>query len=351
MIKKNLPYSYTGKKVFIGIDVHRKSYSVTAICDELVVKRWRMIANAQELVAVLKRYFPEAELFSCYEAGFSGFGLHRILACSGIKNLVINAGSIEISARDKVKTDKRDSLKLATHLSLGRLRGIRIPSEEEDSRRQLCRTRTQQVRNRARIMNQLRMKLHYHSLLPADYQGVLRRSLIESVAKTQPGEIAESLNSLCEVWKVLDSEISTLTKKLSAQAKQDRCEKIYRSIPGIGPIASRILSTELGDMSQFANEKSLFSYTGLTPMEFSSGENRRLGHISRQGNSRLRAVLIECAWVAVRKDPDLHNALLRIATRAGKKRAIVAIARKLIGRARALFREGKLYELNFTQAA
>jgi len=310
-----------------------------------------MLADAQGLVSALKRYFPGAELISCYEAGFSGFGLHRTLTLAGIKNLVINAGSIEISARNRVKTDKRDSLKLAQHLSLGRLKGIRIPSEEEDRHRQLCRTRTQQVRNRTRIMNQIRMKLHYHSLLPADYQGVLKLSFVESVAKEQPREIAESLNSLCEVWKVLDSEISTLTKKLSAQAKQDRGEKIYRSVPGIGSIASRILSTELGDMSQFPNEKSLFSYTGLTPMEFSSGETRRLGHISRQGNSRLRAVLVECAWVAIRMDPALHKTFLRISVRTGKKKAVVAIARKLIGRARALFREDKLYELNFIKSA
>lgn len=351
MNKGNVSYLYTDKKVFIGIDVHRKSYSVTAICDELVVKRWRMIADAQDLVSAFKRYFPGADLFSCYEAGFSGFGLHRVLTAAGIKNLVVNAGSIEVSSRDRVKTDKRDSLKLAQHLSPTRLKGIRIPSEEEDRHRQLCRTRTQQVRNRVRIMNQIRMKLHYHSLLPADYQGVLKLSFVESVIKTQPSEIADSLRSLCEVWKVLNSEVSALNKRLFAQSKQDRCEKVYRSVPGIGLVASRILSTELGDMNQFPNEKSLFSYTGLTPMEFSSGETRRLGHITRQGNSRLRAVLVECAWVAIKMDPALHKAFLRISVRAGKKKAIVAIARKLIGRARALFKEDKLYELNFIQAA
>jgi transposase len=351
MSESNLSYSYKDKKVFIGIDVHRRSYSVTAICDEIVVKRWRMTASAEELVSLLKRYFLGAELYTVYEAGFSGFGLSRTLDKAGINNIVVNAGSIETSARDKVKTDKKDSLKLATHLSLGRLNGIRIPSEENEEHRQLCRTRTQQVRNRVRIMNQLRMKLHYHSLLPAECQGVLQRSLVESLAKTQPKEISESFESLCRVWEVLDLEINSLTKKLSEQAKRDDYEKIYRSIPGIGSIASRILSTELGDMTQFVNEKALFSYTGLTPMEFSSGENRRLGHISRQGNSRLRAVLIECAWVAIRKDPDLKKSFLRIASRSGKKRAIVAIARKLIGRARSLLKQGVLYELNFNQAA
>ena len=100
-------------------------------------------------------------------------------------------------------------------------------------------------------------------------------------------------------------------------------------------------------MSQFSNERSLFSHLGLTPSEFSSGENRRQGHITRQGSSRLRWILTEAAWQAIRKDQKLAEDFERISTRAGKKRAIVAIARKLAGRIRACFRKGQLYDLGF----
>jgi transposase len=104
-------------------------------------------------------------------------------------------------------------------------------------------------------------------------------------------------------------------------------------------------------MQQFPHERAVFSFTGLPPSEDSSGDRRRVGHISRQGAGRLRHVLVESAWVAIRKDPDLTAAFERIAHRAGKKRAIVAIARKLIGRARAVLRTQRPYEVGPPRAA
>ena len=348
MINSNV--SYFGEEVFVGIDVHRASFAVTAICKGVLVKRWRMSADPGELALKLCSYFDGAKLLTAYEAGFSGFKLHRVLTSLGIENYVVNAGSIEISARDKVKTDRRDSHKIAIQLAAGRLKSIRIPTESEELSRELPRLRKQHVRTRGRIINQTRMKLHYYGLLPANYKGVLRKDFVLNIAQEQEWELKHSLESFCSLWSHTDSEILALDKKLREQAFKDSFEETYRSIPGVGKISSRILSTELGDMSQFANERALFSYTGLTPMEFSSGDSRRLGSISKQGNSHIRGVLIECAWVSLRKDKELRKVFEGIASRAGKKRAIVAIARKLVGRARALFRQGVLYEMKADRA-
>ena len=98
-------------------------------------------------------------------------------------------------------------------------------------------------------------------------------------------------------------------------------------------------------MSQFNNERQLFSYTGMTPSEHSSGENTRRGHITRQGNSRVRWLLCQAAWRAIKEDRDLKEYFERLHPRTGKKRAIVAVARKLIGRIRAAFRQNTLYRL------
>ena len=120
---------------------------------------------------------------------------------------------------------------------------------------------------------------------------------------------------------------------------------MYRSVPGIGEVVARTLATatELGDMTRFANERALFSYTGLTPSEYSSGPAVRRGPISCQGASRMRQLLVEAAWRAVPQDPVLQVMFDRIAATRGKKRAIVAIARRLIGRIRACFRQGTTY--------
>jgi transposase len=101
-------------------------------------------------------------------------------------------------------------------------------------------------------------------------------------------------------------------------------------------------------MTRFANERALFSYTGLTPSEYSSGASVRRGHISRQGASRLRHVLVELAWRALPRDAALTAIFDRIAAPRGKQRAIVAIARRLIGRIRACFRHGTTYAVGTT---
>lgn len=121
---------------------------------------------------------------------------------------------------------------------------------------------------------------------------------------------------------------------------------MYRAAPGIGALSSRILANELESMRQFTNEKQLFSYTGLTPSEYSSGENKRQGSISRQGKSILRKILVQAAWRAIKQDDLLLKFFDRISVRSGKKRAIVAVARKLIGQIRATFISGELYVIS-----
>jgi transposase len=135
-----------------------------------------------------------------------------------------------------------------------------------------------------------------------------------------------------------------LERLLLKQASEDpEAERVYRSVKGVGKTAARILANELGDMSQFASEDALFSYTGLTPSEYSSGEHTRKGHISRQGKPILRSTLVQCSWIAIRYNPGLRKIFDRISVKAGAKRAIVAIARRLIGRIRACFRKGETY--------
>jgi transposase len=143
----------------------------------------------------------------------------------------------------------------------------------------------------------------------------------------------------------LEHEIAQLEAELKRQAAADPYEATYQSVPGVGFISARVLSNELGDLSHFANERQLFSYTGLTPAEYSSGETTRRGSITKQGNTHLRSILIEIAWRAIGKDPSLAAFFERIKLRSGSKRAIVAVARKLIGRIRAAFRQQVPYRI------
>ena len=344
--------SYTGKSVFIGIDVHRSFFVLTCLCEGVVVKRCRIPARAEAVTTFVGKNFPGSVVRTCYEAGYSGFWLHRALEKAEISNIVVHPAHIAVESGNRVKTDKRDSMKLAEQLSVGRLRGVRIPTPAQEQRRLLTRTREQLVKARRRVQVQIRMRLHQFGLFPEGIIGAIRLKDVENLLlKIDSGGLKISLECLYTQWKNLAAQIKELKGHFTTQAKADSLDKLYRTVPGIGALTARVLSNELGDMSQFLNEGALFSFTGLTPCEHSSGDRVCRGHISRQGSSRIRSMLIEAAWVAVRKDKSFGDYFARLSVRTGKKRAIVAVARKLIGRTRAAIRTGKGYQMEINRAA
>ena len=112
--------SYTGERIDVGIDVHKETYTVTCLCQRQMVKTATVPADPARLAESLPRWFPRARIFSAYEAGFSGFVLHRVLTTAGITNIVVNPASVAVAANDTVKTDRRDAKKLARELADGR---------------------------------------------------------------------------------------------------------------------------------------------------------------------------------------------------------------------------------------
>ena len=337
--------SYVGQHVYVGIDVHKATYTVTCLHHKRIVKTATVPADPAGLAASLPCWFPGATLLSAYEAGFSAFVLHRALTTAGITNIVVNPASVAVAANDKVKTDRRDSKKLAIDLADGRLHGIYIPTEAEELARLLPRTRSQIIEHRATIARQIKAQLHQFGLIaPARRRLISHRYLREIESWSLPVELQVSLSWLAEQWRFATRQLIDIRRQLREQAcAQQELECMYRSVPGVGEVAARTLATELGDRSRFANERALFSDTGLTPSEYSSGPAVRRGPISRQGSSRVRHVLIEIAWRAIPRDAALQEIVERIAATRGKQRAVVAIARRLVGRIRACFRQGTPY--------
>ena len=342
---------YTGKTIYVGIDVHKKTYSCASICDNETIKRDSMPADSKVLLQYLRNSFPGAEIKSAYEAGFSGFYLHRYLVKNSIKNIVVHPGSIEVSSRDRVKTDKRDALKIATQLSANRLNGVFIPCEEQEARRTVSRLRHNILKLRSQIGNQLKSLLFTQGLIDREDDTRLNSKWLtkkQAEVKTlnHPSEFVYTVEQYALQWKTLNTQLKTLQTHLKQQSLSNTTlQTIYESVPGIGPLHGRELANELGDMQQFRNEKQLFSYTGLTPSEYSSGEHVRQGNISRQGRSIFRKILIEAAWVAITKDQNLQTAYDRISKHRGKKRAIVGVARRLAGRIRTCLTQGVMYEI------
>jgi transposase len=272
------------------------------------------------------------------------------LVANAIENIVVHPASIEVSSRDRVKTDKRDSLKIAKQLSDGDLKGIKVPSQEREDFRTVTRTRDTLMEDRKRVGNQLKSLLFMHGLIkPDDDRKVSKTWIMETEELDVSEDIKYCIKLYAGMWLDFDNKLKEVDKKLAKQAKQDEVvDKLYRAAPGLGALSARILANELGDMSHFSNEGGLFSYTGLTPSEYSSGEHRWQGHISRQGKPILRKILVQAAWRAIKLDRRMAEIFERISNRAGKKKAIVAVARKLIGCIRSTFISGEMYQIGWS---
>ena len=241
--------AYTGKRVYVGLDVHKKSYSVSCICDGMVVKKDTLTASPKKLAEYLHKYFKGAKIYTAYEAGFSGFYLHRYLVENGIENIVVHAASIEVSARDRVKTDKRDSLKIAQQLSAGRLTGIHVPDERREHFRSITRLRNKFMEQRTRVGNQLKSLLAYYGLMTTDDRKISKRWIKEVLTLNVAEEIKYCITTYAEEWLHINDKLKDILKKLSEQASEDKIiDDMYRTVPGIGALSARILANELGDL-------------------------------------------------------------------------------------------------------
>lgn len=240
---------------------------------------------------------------------------------------------------------------MAEQLSDNRLTSIYIPSEEEERLRLLTRLRATIVKDRARIACRIKSKLFqfgYNEGLVDDTTASVKWVNQLKGIDYFPTEVKYVIDYLCNQWLQLTTDLKELNKEVAKQSKDNArlsgLEEIYKSVPGIGNISAKELSRELGTLSQFSSNKRAYSYVGLTPSESSSGEKRRQGGISHCGRPRLRHLLIEVAWRYTAKDAEINAKFCELSYRRGKKRAIVAIARILVGRLRCCLMNGTFYQ-------
>jgi len=297
---------------------------------------------------LINRYHSAKAVRSCYEAGFSGFGLHRSLEQHGIKNLIVHPGAVEVSSSRK-KTDKRDAKQMSHQLYAGTIKGIYIPSKAEEDSRRICRLRRNLVKDRIRMRVRVRMLFNYYGILSSNHEGVLSYLRAQRIYVSHMSEFGEGfkkeIGTYLTNWELHTKQINKLNRDIKCLSESSELDKYYRSVPGIGLLTARVLTVELGDMSRFKNVKQLYSYIGLTPSEFSSGDQRYLGRISKEGKPIIRAMLIQSAWKAIKEDRRLSPIYKELKHRKGGKRAIVAIARRLAGIARSCAKNGSLYKM------
>ncbi|MGO9611844.1 MAG: IS110 family transposase [Dissulfurispiraceae bacterium] len=338
MVKGN-KLDFTGQHIYVGMDIHKKSWSVSIHNEHFEHKTFTQPPEVKKLVYYLQRNFPGATYHSVYEAGFSGFWIHDQLTQEGIHSMVVNPADVPTKHKEKAgKADKVDCRKLGRSLRSGDIKGIYVPSRTEVEDRHLIRTRQGMVKKQTRCKNQIKAILFFYGIaLPEE--GNWSRNFINRLDAVQmekaSGDI--TLKAHLEELKHLRQIIAGLNKAILALSRSDTYRDkvlLLRSVPGISTLTAMTLLTELCDITRFPSIDKLASYTGLVPDIKSSGETAYTAGITHRRNPILRTVLIEASWVAVRKDPALMMAFHKFSLRMKKTVAIVHIARKLLNRIR-----------------
>jgi transposase len=315
----------------LGIDVHQDFYTVVMQVDGSNPKPAQRFSKEALLLWAAKLKSSGGEVHAVYEACGFGFGLQRKLSALEIACYVVCPQKLD-EHNKRVKTDGLDAkalcLKLDRFVQGNRdaLALVRVPSEEEEQLRALHRQREQLVKARKQLEAQGRSLMVNHGIEPVKNWWKARTFALLQV----PPWMKELLANTQPILIALQQKIAALTLQLQAAAAPAQPR-------GLGAMSSVIIDREIGDWIRFSNRRQVASYTGLCPGEYSSGNTRLQSCVTKHGNPRLRAALVELAWRLVRFQPNYQPILkwekvLRrgaLATGAARKKAIVAVARQL----------------------
>ena len=333
---------FVNEDFYIGIDVHKKSWTITIRTLGLEVGHFTQPPAPEALASYLTKTFPGGTYFSVYEAGFCGTTIHEHLCRLGIQNIIVNPGDIPITDKQKkTKTDLHDSRFLAECLEKKSLRGIYILPREQQELRSLFRLRVSKSRDLTRAINKLKGFLIYFGLKlpePWNHAYLSKRALswLNTLElATQAGSLA--LKEYLQDVLYRRERLVTITRQLRSQVQlyYSKQYEYLLSIPGIGMITAIALLAEIGDFRRFKDPDQYCSFLGLMPWECSSGEMHRTKGIQPRCNHYLRSVIIEASWSAIRKAPNLLLYYRKHAIK-NSKHAIVKVARKLALMARSI---------------
>jgi len=334
---------FKGQNIFVGIDVHLKSWTVTILTEELMHKTFTQPACAETLCNYLKRNFPGGNYNSVYEAGFSGFWAHYKLKEMGINNIVTNPADVPTSQKEHLqKDDPTDSRKLARSLRSNELKAIFVPNRATLEDRSLVRMRATLVKDMTRFKQRIKSFLYFYGI---SYPPQFERSgthWSKRFMKWLEEEISLQHDSGTQALKILVQEaeqqrklLLEVLKKIRLLSRSEKYAKniaLLRTIPGIGLITSITFLVEIENIDRFQNTDYFAGFVGLVPNRHSSGPKTNDGEMTFRGQKTLKSLLVESSWIAARTDPALMMSYLGYVKRMEPNKAVVRIARKVLNR-------------------
>jgi len=340
--------------VFAGLDVDKKSMSVVFTDHQGTMRSLRMAGKATPLVNYVRKHFAGQRVAFVYEAGPTGFGLHDELVQQAYTCVVVAPSKIPRVPGDRVKTNRRDSRKLAENLRGGQLQSIHVPKRAYRDLRHLVQLRDTHVRQLSASKLRIKALLLFEGIpFPDPTERWTARAMRDLQTLPCSETVRFKLDDLLHTLHFHFQAAARVTKQIRQYCLGDpelqQSINLLLSLPGIGWIVASHLVARLGDPQQIKNGKQIAGFLGIVSSEHSTGEKVNRGEITRSGDSRLRNKLIQSAWTAIKKDPELRAFYRRIYQRHPKKvaarKAVVAVARKLTTRIYVVLKEQRPYVL------
>lgn len=295
----------------VGLDVHATKIVAAVLDGETGQLQCFRMGGESEPAAAFCAGLP-GPVRAAYEAGPTGYGLARELAVRGVQCVVAAPSKIPRASGERVKTDRRDAEHLVRLLLAGKLHPVRVPGGEEEALRDLVRAREAVRVDLMRYRHRLSKLLLRHGIRFEDGRAWTERhrrwlhgvTLEWPAAQTTLRDIQGAIDVLDHRREQLEREILALLPSSPWQTQAAR----LRCLRGIDTLTAVGLCAEIGDFERFARAGQLMSYVGLVPSENTTGQQRRLGQITKTGSAHARRLLVEAAW-HYRKQPAIGKTL------------------------------------------
>ena len=339
-------------KIFIGLDIHKKSWTVSIQTDLFFHKTFSIPSIAEDLYQYVERTFPNHEIALVYEAGCCGFSVARYFLNLGWTVLVVNPADVKTGDKERYqKTDALDSKNLSNQLKSGVLKGIYIPTEEQEQLMTLARHRTQVTKKLRQTKTHIKSMLLFNGIkIPAEFDNSnWTKSFIEWLEQikfsTVCGDFA--LQGKIRMYKFIKSEYLEIANQMRGYCRKTHKKDYYllKSIPGIGGYLASVILAECGDLRRFDKESQFSSFIGLVPGIYNSGGTEKCLGITPRSRSQLRSYLVEAAWIAIRKDAEMQN-YYRQHQGKNVKSIIIKVAHKMARRILSVVKTETAYQIN-----
>ena len=342
--------------VFAGLDVDKRSISVTFTDHQGLLKSMRMPYSVEYLVNHVRKHYGDKKVAFAYEAGPTGYGLYDGLVAQQYPCLIASPSMIPKAPGQRVKTNRLDSRGIAENLRGGQLNSIHVPTTLYRELRHLTPLRDALVSEMAAMKQRIKSLLVMEGMDFPPAPPASQWSLIvkDKLRKLPCSSVVRfKLDQLLDNLEFNEKQVLKVTREIRRFCQDDpelsQCIEYLKTLPGIGWSVASQMMARIGDWRQIKNIRELPAFLGLVPTENSTGERTERGSITHSGDPRLRSQLIQASWSAIRQDGELREFFRTVAKKhpphLGPRVAIVAVAHKLCVRASVVLMKQRPYEL------